>query len=91
MGAAGDVLAALEEGNQIVMRYVATDGTDVAGNPNGAENDIAGIANREGNVVGIMPHPERSFRYAQNSWRPENTGEFSGWMRLFRNARRFVG
>ena len=54
-----DTLAALEEGNLIVMRYVATGGTDVAGNPNGAENDIAGIANREGNVVGIMPHPER--------------------------------
>ena len=38
-----------------------------------------------------MPHPERSFRYLQNSWRPANAGEHSGWMRLFRNARRFVG
>jgi phosphoribosylformylglycinamidine synthase len=42
-----------------------------------------------------MPHPERSFRYVQNSWRPEIANpqkmeEYSGWMRLFRNARRFV-
>jgi phosphoribosylformylglycinamidine synthase len=37
-----------------------------------------------------MPHPERSVRYLQNSWRPRDAGEFSGWMRLFRNARRFV-
>ena len=38
-----------------------------------------------------MPHPERSFRYVQNSWHPRDVGEYSGWMRLFRNARRFVG
>jgi phosphoribosylformylglycinamidine synthase len=38
-----------------------------------------------------MPHPERSFRYLQNSWHPRDVGEYSGWTRLFRNARRFVG
>ncbi|RZA12456.1 MAG: hypothetical protein EOP93_21900, partial [Lysobacteraceae bacterium] len=37
-----------------------------------------------------MPHPERSWRRAQNSWLPAGEGEFSGWMRLFRNARRWV-
>jgi phosphoribosylformylglycinamidine synthase len=41
-------------------------------------------------VTITMPHPERSFRYVQNSWRPRDAGEYSGWMRLFRNARRFV-
>jgi phosphoribosylformylglycinamidine synthase len=38
-----------------------------------------------------MPHPERVFRSAQNSWRPAGAGEDSGWMRLFRNARRAFG
>jgi phosphoribosylformylglycinamidine synthase len=38
-----------------------------------------------------MPHPERSTRYLQNSWRPDDAREWSGWMRLFRNARRFLG
>jgi phosphoribosylformylglycinamidine synthase len=42
----------LEEHHQVVLRYVQ--------NPNGSANDIAGITNREGNVVGLMPHPERA-------------------------------
>jgi len=41
-------------------------------------------------MADIMPHPERSYRYLQNSWRPPGAREHSGWMRLFRNARRFV-
>ena len=57
--ASPDDLATLETGKQIVMRYVPTGGADFPANPNGAANDIAGISNREGNVVGIMPHPER--------------------------------
>lgn len=47
-----ETLKALEAENRIVFRYA--EGT----NPNGAMNDIAGIANREGNVIGMMPHPE---------------------------------
>jgi phosphoribosylformylglycinamidine synthase subunit PurQ / glutaminase len=47
-----DTLAAMEDHDQIVFRYA--DGT----NPNGSVNDIAGIINREGNVLGLMPHPE---------------------------------
>ncbi len=46
-------LAEIESGGQVVLRYVD--------NPNGSLNDIAGISNREGNVVGLMPHPERAF------------------------------
>lgn len=45
-------LAELERHDQVVLRYVT--------NPNGSANDIAGISNRDGNVVGLMPHPERS-------------------------------
>ena len=47
-----ETLARLEDKNQIVFRY--TEGS----NPNGALNDIAGIVNEHGNVIGMMPHPE---------------------------------
>jgi phosphoribosylformylglycinamidine synthase subunit PurQ / glutaminase len=55
-----DVLAELERGNRVVFRYCDAQGrVTEAANPNGAERGIAGIANREGNVVGLMPHPDR--------------------------------
>ena len=60
-------------------------------NPNGSPFGIAALSNADGRVTITMPHPERSARYAQNSWRPADAGADSGWMRLFRNARRFVG
>ncbi len=50
--ASADILDSLEQHDQIVLRY-ADD------NPNGSQNNIAGICNRAGNVVGMMPHPER--------------------------------
>jgi phosphoribosylformylglycinamidine synthase len=59
-------------------------------NPSGTPFGIAALTNSDGRVTITMPHPERSFRYLQNSWRPAAAGEYSGWMRLFRNARRFV-
>jgi phosphoribosylformylglycinamidine synthase len=54
-------LDALEQNHQIVFRYVdaAGDTTDDA-NPNGSARSIAGIVNAEGNVLGMMPHPERA-------------------------------
>jgi phosphoribosylformylglycinamidine synthase I len=52
-------LDALESERQVVLRYVAVPGTDAPHNPNGSANDIAGICNAAGNVVGFMPHPER--------------------------------
>src|SRR5690606_40223136 len=54
-----DTLAAMEDKNQIVFRYAA--GT----NPNGSMNDIAGIINESGNVLGMMPHPEHLIEAAQ--------------------------
>ncbi len=59
-------------------------------NPNGSPHGIAALCNTDGRVTITMPHPERSVRYVQNSWRPEGVGANSGWMRLFRNARQFV-
>jgi phosphoribosylformylglycinamidine synthase len=55
-----DVLDALEREGRVVFRYCDPQGqvTD-ASNPNGATRNIAGICNREGNVVGLMPHPDR--------------------------------
>jgi phosphoribosylformylglycinamidine synthase subunit PurQ / glutaminase len=58
-------LADLERNEQVIFRYVHPDGSaagvdDFAANPNGALNAIAGICNRERNVVGLMPHPERA-------------------------------
>jgi len=53
-----DTLAVLEGEGRVLVRY-APAGPGVEGNPNGSVNDIAGIANAAGNVVGLMPHPER--------------------------------
>jgi phosphoribosylformylglycinamidine synthase len=58
-------LAELERNRRIVFRYVQRDGRDAAeddfeANPNGSLAAIAGVSNREGNVVGLMPHPERA-------------------------------
>ncbi|HVE73950.1 MAG TPA: phosphoribosylformylglycinamidine synthase subunit PurQ, partial [Mycobacteriales bacterium] len=48
-----ETLARLEGEGRVVARYLG-------GNPNGSRNDIAGIANERGNVVGLMPHPEHA-------------------------------
>jgi phosphoribosylformylglycinamidine synthase subunit PurQ / glutaminase len=54
-------LAGLERNDQILFRYTTPDGrNDDAGNPNGALANIAGICNRERNIAGLMPHPERA-------------------------------
>ncbi len=60
-------------------------------NPNGSPDGIAGLASSDGRVTILMPHPERVFRTVQNSWHPAAAGEDSGWMRMFRNARVWVG
>ena len=61
-------LAELEKNHQVVFRYTTPDGNnDAAGNPNGSVNNIAGICNRERNVAGLMPHPERAVESALDS------------------------
>ena len=60
-------------------------------NPSSSPFGIAALSNADGRITITMPHPERSFRYVQNSWRPEGAGENSGWTRMFRNARCFIG
>ena len=61
-------LADLEKNRQILFRYTTPDGVnDAAGNPNGSLHNIAGICNRERNVAGLMPHPERAVESALGS------------------------
>jgi phosphoribosylformylglycinamidine synthase len=60
-------------------------------NPNGSALGLAGLCSSDGRVTSIMPHPERVFRSVQNSWVSKAWAEDGGWMRLFRNARVFIG
>ncbi|HTD30448.1 MAG TPA: phosphoribosylformylglycinamidine synthase [Steroidobacteraceae bacterium] len=86
--------AAAQASGLVSLRYINHDRTAAStypANPSGTPFGIAALANADGRVTIIMPHPERSFRYVQNSWHPRDVGEYSGWTRLFRNARRFVG
>jgi phosphoribosylformylglycinamidine synthase len=78
----------------VAARYVNGDrsvATSYPANPNGSPFGIASITNEDGRVTLTMPHPERSFRYVINSWKPDGAGEYSGWYRMFANARRWVG
>jgi phosphoribosylformylglycinamidine synthase len=59
-------------------------------NPNGSPMGIAGITSRDGRFTIMMPHPERAFRAVQNSWYPDSWQEDGAWLRMFRNARRFI-
>jgi phosphoribosylformylglycinamidine synthase len=60
-------------------------------NPNGSPQGIASVTNDDGRFTVLMPHAERVFRSVQQSWHPAAWGEDSPWMRMFRNARKFVG
>jgi phosphoribosylformylglycinamidine synthase len=60
-------------------------------NPNGSFHGITGVTTTDGRVTLFMPHPERVFRAVQHSWRPAGWREDAPWMRIFRNARLWVG
>jgi len=60
-------------------------------NPNGSPRGITGLTTKDGRFTILMPHPERVFRTVQMSWHPEDWGEDSPWMRMFRNARAWLG
>jgi len=60
-------------------------------NPNGSPGGLTAVTTADGRFTIIMPHPERVFRSVQFSWHPDGWGEDSPWMRLFRNARVYVG
>ncbi len=58
-------------------------------NPNGSPGGLTGFTTRDGRATILMPHPERTFRTVQLSWRPPEWGEESPWMETFRNALRW--
>jgi len=60
-------------------------------NTNGSPKGVTGLTAADGRVTICMPHPERVFRSVQMSWAPREWGEDSPWMRMFRNARAWVG
>ncbi|GAB4122881.1 MAG: phosphoribosylformylglycinamidine synthase [Sideroxydans sp.] len=60
-------------------------------NPNGSPQGITGLTTPDGRFNIMMPHPERVFRAVQNSWYPKDWQENGAWLRMFQNARKWVG
>ncbi|MFP5441937.1 MAG: phosphoribosylformylglycinamidine synthase, partial [Gammaproteobacteria bacterium] len=90
------VLAQNREQKLVAVRYVDNLGEATARypfNPNGSQGGATGFTTRDGRVTILMPHPERVFRSVQQSWIPDDWRghEDAPWLRLFRNARRWVG
>ena len=86
--------AALNAGNQVILRYVDSLGNATQQyplNPNGSPEAISGVTSKDGRATIMMPHPERNFRAIQHSWKPEEWTEDGAWLRMFRNARKFIG
>ena len=84
---------ALLDENIAALRYVDNQGRATErypANPNGTPGGITGLTTPDGRFTIMMPHPERVFRAVQHSWRPDEWGEDGPWLRLFRNARRWV-
>lgn len=92
--ASPEALAAAEASGTIALRFVDGHGqvaTQYPENPNGSPNALTGICSTDGRVTIMMPHPERVFRTVANSWHPDEWGEDSPWMRMFRNVRAKLG
>ena len=83
----------VEAAGLVCLRYVEAPG-EVASrypaNPNGSPAGISGLTTPDGRVTILMPHPERVFRTASNSWHPPDWGEAGPWFKMFHNARRWV-
>lgn len=91
-GRADSVDAQADKG--VTMRFVDNHGNiaeDYPLNPNGSPQGVTGLCNDDGRINIMMPHPERVFRTVQHSWHPAEWGDESPWMKLFHNARSWVG
>jgi phosphoribosylformylglycinamidine synthase len=89
-----DEPARLLEEQLVALCYVDGQGRVAArypDNPNGSPSGITGLTTADGRFTIMMPHPERVFRSVQYSWHPDGWGEEGPWLRLFRNARRWLG
>ncbi len=79
---------------QVAISYVDNYGRETTAfpaNPNGSPQGITGLTTSDGRFTIMMPHPERCFRAVQNSWHPADWAEDGAWLRMFRNARVWVG
>ncbi|MGB0238071.1 MAG: phosphoribosylformylglycinamidine synthase [Cycloclasticus sp.] len=82
------------EKGRVALQYIDHQGNvteQFPFNPNGSAQGITGLTTEDGRFTIMMPHPERCFRTVQNSWSPEEWGEDGAWLRMFRNARHWVG
>ncbi|MFT4020451.1 MAG: phosphoribosylformylglycinamidine synthase [Acinetobacter sp.] len=87
-------LDTLRDNAQVTLRYVDSQGNPTQQyplNPNGSPDAITGLTSTDGRATIMMPHPERTFRAIQHSWKPEEWTEDGAWLRMFRNARKFIG
>src|SRR5574340_719153 len=78
----------------VTLRYVDNYGSPTETyplNPNGSPQGITGLTTPDGRFSIMMPHPERVFRAVQNSWYPREWQENGAWLRMFQNARKWVG
>jgi phosphoribosylformylglycinamidine synthase len=78
----------------VTLRYIDHYGkatTTYPLNPNGSPQGITGLTTPDGRFSIMMPHPERVFRAVQNSWYPTEWKENGAWLRMFQNARKWVG
>src|SRR5207244_2822763 len=86
--------AAAADAAIVCARYVDSSGAPTERypyNPNGSPRGVTGLTTADGRFTILMPHPERVRRTAQMSWHPADWGEDSPWMRMFRNARVWLG
>jgi len=89
-----DAIDAANSSGTVSMRYINNYGEvtqTYPANPNGSVDGITSLTTTDGRVTIMMPHPERVFRTVANSWHPDSWGEDSPWVRMFRNARKFIG
>ncbi len=92
--ASSAALAAAEQSGTIALRFVDNYGQvtqQYPNNPNGSPKGITALTSTDGRATIMMPHPERVFRAVSNSWHPDEWQEDSPWMRMFRNARVWLG
>ena len=91
---AASAAASIVDAGLMALRYVDNRGqptTTYPLNPNGSPLGMTGLTTEDGRFTIMMPHPERVFRTVQNAWHPYSWGEDGPWMRMFRNARAWVG
>lgn len=87
-------LRQVQNNGSIALKYVDNYGQvteQYPANPNGSPDGISGLTSTDGRATIMMPHPERVFRAVCNSWQADDWQEDGPWMRMFRNARVFVG